>query len=362
MADQNITELPVKTSSGITSSDYMLGIDSAEGYQMLIRDLGDYIIRNVQVNTIAGSNQTLKSALDTLNSKTYSLSGGSAIANNTDLNDLRTVGNYYSYTTVTLVNGPVASFSGILKVEHSAGQNDSYLRQTLIMFNSPHGAYARICEGTTWTTWELIPQRSEIDALINSLDTKDAAPKTIDANSLGNGIHTHSSTSTNIPVSGMGGTILSLRNNYNSQGAQLAQANTKDGFYYRNLINSTWGNWAKLPTRDEVDALNSNLANKSIDISGITTTHTIGSGSGIYRTGNVIYEHLAFTLTSNVTAFGTVATLPATARPIVQYLGFGLDSSNNPVPLDITYNGLIRTWKALNSGDTLNFAFTYILQ
>ena len=69
MADQNITELPVKTSSGITSSDYMLGIDSAEGYQMLIRDLGDYIIRNVQVNTIAGANQTLKAALDTLNSK-----------------------------------------------------------------------------------------------------------------------------------------------------------------------------------------------------------------------------------------------------------------------------------------------------
>ena len=158
MADQNITELPVKTSSGMTSSDYMLGIDSAEGYQMLIKDLGDYIIRNVQVNTIAGANQTLKSALDTLNS---------------------------------------------------------------------------------------------------NIDTKDAAPKTIDANSLGNGIHTHSSTSTNIPVSGMGGTILSLRNNYNSQGAQLAQANTKDGFYYRNLINSTWGNWAKLPTRDEFDTLNS---------------------------------------------------------------------------------------------------------
>lgn len=71
MSDQNITELPVKTSSGITSSDYMLGIDSAEGYQMLIRDLGDYIIRNVQVNTIAGANQTLKAALDTLNSKVH---------------------------------------------------------------------------------------------------------------------------------------------------------------------------------------------------------------------------------------------------------------------------------------------------
>ena len=87
MADQNITELPVKTSSGITSSDYMLGIDSAEGYQMLIRDLGDYIIRNVQVNTIAGANQTLKSALDTLNSKTSNGASFPFIANDVNAAD-----------------------------------------------------------------------------------------------------------------------------------------------------------------------------------------------------------------------------------------------------------------------------------
>lgn len=93
MADQNITELPVKTSSGMTSSDYMLGIDSAEGYQMLIKDLGDYIIRNVQVNTIAGANQTLKSALDTLNSNLATLDGKTVIGNLygiTDLNNVRT--------------------------------------------------------------------------------------------------------------------------------------------------------------------------------------------------------------------------------------------------------------------------------
>ena len=101
MADQNITELPVKTSSGITSSDYMLGIDSAEGYQMLIRDLGDYIIRNVQVNTIAGANQTLKSALDTLNSKVgtfrlqfFTIAGGSTKTFNVPIN-----GRYIVMTT-----------------------------------------------------------------------------------------------------------------------------------------------------------------------------------------------------------------------------------------------------------------------
>ena len=131
--------------------------------------------------------------------------------------------------------------------------------------------------------------------------------------------------------------------------------------YFLNKFKMTLGGSSQT-VKSAIDTLNSNLANKSIDISGITTTHTIGSGSGIYRTGNVIYERLVFTLTSNVTAFETVATLPATARPIVQYLGFGLDQSNNPVPFDITYNGLIRTWKALNSGDTLNFACAYILQ
>lgn len=88
MADQNITELPVKTSSGITSSDYMLGIDSAEGYQMLIRDLGDYIIRNVQVNTIAGSNQTLKSALDALNSNKMPYFSDATFASGADLNQI----------------------------------------------------------------------------------------------------------------------------------------------------------------------------------------------------------------------------------------------------------------------------------
>lgn len=69
MADQAITALPVKTASGIANTDYLLGIDSAEGYQMLIKDLGDYIIQNVQ-SSLMGSNQTLAAALTALDSKT----------------------------------------------------------------------------------------------------------------------------------------------------------------------------------------------------------------------------------------------------------------------------------------------------
>ena len=62
MADQPITSLPVKTSSGMAATDYLLGIDSAEGYRMLIQDLGDYIIQHATSN-ISGSNQTIANAI-----------------------------------------------------------------------------------------------------------------------------------------------------------------------------------------------------------------------------------------------------------------------------------------------------------
>lgn len=171
MADQNITELPVKTSSGMTSSDYMLGIDSAEGYQMLIKDLGDYIIRNVQVNTIAGANQTLKSALDTLNSNSNLLTGGNTIPNNQDLNALLTPGNYYAYNNVTISNGPVTNFSGIIKVYSSAGQADAnYVKQVLSRYDKveQYERYTYISSGNrVFSTWVLLPSRAEVDALNN---------------------------------------------------------------------------------------------------------------------------------------------------------------------------------------------------
>lgn len=77
MADQAITALPKKTYSGssqIASTDYLLGIDSAEGYQMLIQDLGEYIINRVTAS-LAGSTQTLASAISALNSKSIHITG-----------------------------------------------------------------------------------------------------------------------------------------------------------------------------------------------------------------------------------------------------------------------------------------------
>lgn len=96
MADQAITALPKKTYSGsskIAATDYLLGIDSAEGYQMLIQDLGEYIINRVTAS-LAGSNQTLAAAISALNSKMRTIASGS-------LRDIKTSGIYYLTGTVT---------------------------------------------------------------------------------------------------------------------------------------------------------------------------------------------------------------------------------------------------------------------
>lgn len=172
MADQNITELPVKTSSGMTSSDYMLGIDSAEGYQMLIKDLGDYIIRNVQVNTIAGANQTLKSALDTLNSNTALLmrpdSSGTLSSGNA--NNVTQTGNWLITNTSAVENIP-SGLTGwwLLNVDRTYHDNNGnvLLQKLYRMGDVDQGVYMRGLSRTTWSNWVKMPTRAEVDTLIN---------------------------------------------------------------------------------------------------------------------------------------------------------------------------------------------------
>lgn len=64
MADQKITELPIKGTSAINFADYLLGIDAADGYQMLISDLAKKIIESYAGSNLGGSAQALKTALD----------------------------------------------------------------------------------------------------------------------------------------------------------------------------------------------------------------------------------------------------------------------------------------------------------
>ena len=69
MADQKVTELPIKNQSAINVADYLFGIDAAEGYQMLISDLAKKIIEDFTGSTLGGSSQALKTIIDAINTK-----------------------------------------------------------------------------------------------------------------------------------------------------------------------------------------------------------------------------------------------------------------------------------------------------
>ena len=114
MADQAITALPKKTFSGsskIAATDYLLGIDSAEGYQMLIQDLGEYIINKV-TTSLAGSNQTLVSAISALNSNfaCVNLGGVGSEAKTVDSTD------WVDIITVSNINLPAGKYMFIAAV------------------------------------------------------------------------------------------------------------------------------------------------------------------------------------------------------------------------------------------------------
>ncbi len=109
MADQNITELPVKTSNQISSTDKLLGIDLSEGYQTSVDDFGKYTIQNTTSN-LAGSNQTVASAINTLNNNVNTLTTRvSTLEEAVDwleiVNDART-GNIGKYPIGTEISDP----------------------------------------------------------------------------------------------------------------------------------------------------------------------------------------------------------------------------------------------------------------
>lgn len=122
MADETtrVVDLPVKATSNISLADYLMGIDAAEGYQMLIGDLARKIIETYTGSSLAGSAQTLKAALDGLNTKVGNASMGTtatsvtgAIAEHeSDINGTNginaKIGNTTMGTTATTLTGAIA--------------------------------------------------------------------------------------------------------------------------------------------------------------------------------------------------------------------------------------------------------------
>ena len=179
MADQNITALPKKTSSQLAATDYLLGIDSAEGYQMLIQDLGDYIIQHA-TSSLAGSNQTLASAITALNSNLTSIVLPQAsVSSNADIYAIYdALGNATSFRRrliATTAFDVLASGRAYILEGYKNSDNYGYLY--LYSYGTPQGSvYSNLKSNGSWSGWQLIPTRAELDSLNNRLTYQTFGP------------------------------------------------------------------------------------------------------------------------------------------------------------------------------------------
>lgn len=168
MADQNITALPKKTSSQMAATDYLMGIDSAEGYQMLIQDLGDYIIQHA-TSSLAGANQTLAAAVNALNSKTTItvITNASLLTWAESLQD----GYWFFRTNATVSDLPTESLYlfGYALVK----DNNRHIFAYNMLENV---SYERLrTNNIQWTSWSKLPTRSEMNFAIKNLGNPNTA-------------------------------------------------------------------------------------------------------------------------------------------------------------------------------------------
>ena len=144
MADQKITELPIKNASAINLADYLLGIDAADGYQMLISDLAKKIVETYAKSTLAGSAQTLKAAIDALNGN---MSSGT-LPNNSDLNNVLDTSTYILTGSFTYTNIPGGATNGTL-ITFAPG--NTFMVQ--MFYPGGTNLYIRRYVNSAWTAW-----------------------------------------------------------------------------------------------------------------------------------------------------------------------------------------------------------------
>lgn len=141
-------EKNLTTVTSIAAADFARLVTSAgASVKATAANLAKYVVETYNGSTVAGSAQSVKSALDSLNSKIT----GTSISNNSDLNDYTDVGKYYtgaSSATATIVNKPSDLTSAfVMEVQLRGG----YLNQ--IIYDYGGKIYIRGKVSSGWQSW-----------------------------------------------------------------------------------------------------------------------------------------------------------------------------------------------------------------
>lgn len=158
MANGEIYEKNLSNASGIGSGDYLRTVNSNnESEKINYTLLAKAIIEQWTGSTLAGSAQSVKSALDSLNSN--SILGRTATYSG-NVNDLKTPGIWYATTSATNIPTGYTAVHIIVLV------NSTRVVQIAIQYGGTMVAVRTSADGgSTWGDWRYQPTRAEMDAL-----------------------------------------------------------------------------------------------------------------------------------------------------------------------------------------------------
>ncbi len=259
MADQKITELPIKTSAQMNLSDYLLGIDSAEGYQMLVSDIAKKIVEDYAGSTLLGQSQSVVDAFGMV--KSLGGAFGGAIESNTDLNTLVTVGEYTASNTVakTVTNAPDGTNDAFkLTVEKSLNIGSAWIRQTLMFAALAYTAFTRYSTngGSTWAAWVQLPTYAVGNEISANSDLNDY----INAGTFRTTANATAGTLANCPVTNVRIKLV-VEKTYSGNGVLQTLIAIDSPVYHFERLGAyssgswTFQNWLQVPTRAEMDAV-----------------------------------------------------------------------------------------------------------
>ena len=133
--------------TAITSADQILMVNGSATARIDYNVLAKAILEEYSASTLAGSAQSVQSALNTIKTATIP----SRLASGTDLNTVTTKGHYYNdLASATFTNCPVSGIGFTLDVLSKGGTKN----QTLIATNGK--MYYRTQMASAWAAWKTI--------------------------------------------------------------------------------------------------------------------------------------------------------------------------------------------------------------
>ena len=165
-----ISELTTRSAKLNTGTAYFAVDQSSDTVTNKIdyAELAKQIVTEYNAQTLAGTAQSVKAALDTIGANYKNLGATTAIPSNSDLNNYTTPGSYSAQSdaiAATITNAPITR-AFTLDVENALGISSSAWRRQIVRASaSPDDVYQRFTGGNTWSDWKKVPTRTEMDAV-----------------------------------------------------------------------------------------------------------------------------------------------------------------------------------------------------